>query len=327
MTAELDTHLEIVVAQFQEGKVIPFLGAGASLSARPEGATFDPLDHTLLPNGDELAGWLLKRHKLQPPRPDDLLTVAQLVSLMLGPAELYDTLHKVFDADYATTPVHDLIARLPGVARQRGWTPLQVVVTTNYDDLMERALRAAGEPFDVITYLAVGDDVGQFVHVLPDGQRRLIRRGAAKRYPTEYLPLDQDGFLVRPAIVKLHGAVDRLQVDRDSYVISEDHYIDFLSRFDLHALIPAQILARLSASHFLFLGYKLRDWNVRAILKRIWQSQLSGRISWAILTNPDDLDVLSWEEKKVRIFRRPLAEYVAELTLRLDALPAPAAAE
>ena len=34
-------------------------------------------------------------------------------------------------------------------------------------------------------------------------------------------------------ILKIHGAVDRTDSDRDSYVITEDHYIDYLTRTDI----------------------------------------------------------------------------------------------
>ena len=30
--------------------------------------------------------------------------------------------------------------------------------------------------------------------------------------------------------MKIHGAVDRAEPDRDSYVITEDHYIDYLTK-------------------------------------------------------------------------------------------------
>ena len=43
---------------------------------------------------------------------------------------------------------------------------LQVILTTNYDDLLERALEEAGEPYDLITYIASGpaEYRGRFMH-------------------------------------------------------------------------------------------------------------------------------------------------------------------
>ena len=75
----------------------------------------------------------------------------------------------------------------------------------------------------------------------------------------------------RSVILKIHGAVDRSSPDGedDSFVITEDHYIDYLTRTDLANLVPITLAAKLRRSHFLFLGYSLRDWNLRVILHRI----------------------------------------------------------
>ena len=71
-------------------------------------------------------------------------------------------------------------------------------------------------------------------------------------------------------ILKIHGAVDRADAEADSYVITEDHYIDYLARENVARLIPAYLMARMRTSHFLFLGYGMRDWNLRVILRSIW---------------------------------------------------------
>ena len=57
---------------------------------------------------------------------------------------LYRYLHEVFDANYPPTSLHRLFARLPAVLRENG-RPQLLVLTTNYDDLLERAFTEAGE--------------------------------------------------------------------------------------------------------------------------------------------------------------------------------------
>jgi hypothetical protein len=39
-------------------------------------------------------------------------------------------------------------------------------------------------------------------------------------------------------------------------------------------------------SHFLFLGYSMRDWNLRVILSRIWGAQQLDLKSWAVQREP-----------------------------------------
>ena len=52
-----------------------------------------------------------------------------------------------------------------------------LVLTTNYDDLVERALAEAGEPFDVVWYEAKrGPQQGRFVHRTPSGDVIPIER-------------------------------------------------------------------------------------------------------------------------------------------------------
>ena len=78
---------------------------------------------------------------------------------------------------------------------------------------------------------------------------------------------------------------------RTNYVVTEDDYIDYLPTPD-H--IPAQILDKLRASRRLFLGYTLRDWNARVLLRRIWQDKLPTEDSWAIAHEPDVFEKASW---------------------------------
>ena len=82
-------------------------------------------------------------------------------------------------------------------------------------------------------------------------------------------------------IVKIHGAVDGTVGDyrwKDNYVITEDHYIDYLSKSPIESLVPVQVLDKLRESHCLFLGYPVRDWNLRVFLKRIWERKARRQI-------------------------------------------------
>jgi hypothetical protein len=320
VTEELDRHFRIVVPQIRDGKVVPFLGAGANLTSRPSEATWNPIERLYLPSGVELASYLADRHEYQFPDRDNLVRVAEYIALTVGDGPLYDSLRELFDADYPITPLHRLMARLPRILRERGIPPVQLIVTTNYDDLLERAFREEDEPFDVVAFMAVGDEAGKFLHLSPDGEPRLIEEGEANEY--RHLPLNEEGRLVRPVILKLHGAIDRQHSDRDSFVITEDDYIEYLGLGDISGLIPVTLRVTLKRSNFLFLGYSLRDWNLRAILYRIWSAQRTGYKSWAIQYRPDELDKQAWDQRGVQILDIPLDEYVAELQERLEHLPA-----
>jgi hypothetical protein len=309
MQDSLEPHFHNIVRASFEGALIPLLGAGVNLSGRPERAAWEPGRFDSLPSGAELAGHLASYFDYQSGDGGgmrDLVRVAQYVAVISGSGPLYNRLHRVFDGDYEPSPVHRLFARLPALLRQRG-TAHQLIVTTNYDDAMERALREEGETFDVVTYIAEGEFRGKFNHFRPDGQVVLIET------PNQYGQHGELSLEQRTVVLKVHGAVDRPSGERDSFVITEDHYIDYLTRTDIADLVPVTLTAELRHSHFLFLGYSMRDWNLRVILHRIWgQQQLSWR-SWAVQLNPEPIEQQFWSMRGVEILDQDLDEYVNAL--------------
>ena len=148
---------------------------------------------------------------------------------------------------------------------------------------------------------AVGQQRGKFTHHRHDGSSTTIYE------PNTYFDLTTDE---RTVILKIHGAVDRADQSRDSYVITEDHYIDYLARTDVSKLFPVTLVEKLRRSHCLFLGYSLRDWNLRVILNRIWGDETLRSKSWAIQLNPDPVDEGLWRSRDVMIMDVQLEEYI-----------------
>jgi hypothetical protein len=184
-------------------------------------------------------------------------------------------------------------------------------VTTNYDDALERTFADEGEPYELVTYIAEGKDRGRFRHFRADGKVTVIDR------PNKYNDLRLDR---SPVIAKIHGAVDR-RSHLDSYVITEDHYIDYLTRADVGGLFPVNLGMKLRASHFLFLGYSLRDWNLRVMLYRLWAEQQGMTYnSWAIQSDPDPIDERAWDERGVDILPVSCQDFVSALGVEVEKL-------
>ena len=217
-------------------------------------------------------------------------------------------------ADFVPGPVHRLLAEVPALLRRRGVNH-QLIVTTNYDRAMERALTEASEEFDVVSYVATGTDKGRFVHTSPDGKATLID------VPNSYGGLSLDE---RTVILKLHGQVD---VDparnRESFVVTEDDYIDYVAHVDVSSLVPVTLAAVLRRSHFLFLGYSLRDWYPRGVLYRTWGEQRLTYRSWAVDSRPRPVERELWRHRDVESVDAPLETYVEELRARLTNGAAP----
>jgi SIR2-like domain len=311
--AKHQQHYGNLINFLLDGRVVPFLGAGANLCGRPPDVAWPDAGRSYLPSGSELSAHLAKEFNVSGDA--DLARVSQFVALTTGTGGLFGSLHDVFDHDYPPTALHQLLAELPALMRAKGHAPrFQLIVSTNYDDVLERAFQVAGEPYDLVTYISEGDTRGKFQHTDPAGTARVID------IPNQYRELSLEK---RTIILKIHGAINRAVADGegDSYVITEDHYIDYLTRTDLANLVPVTLTAKLRKSHFLFLGYGLRDWNLRVILHRIAGEQRLNYQSWAIQRHPTTLDEKFWGRRDVDILDIDLARYIAAVRGRLRLLP------
>jgi hypothetical protein len=315
------TDAERIASYLAEGSVVTVLGSGANAVDRD-----GPWRHGAgsLPDTAELARHLAGRFRVEP-ETDDLARVSQHVSLTEGRVDLYRTLRELLiKAGGEPSSVHRFAARLPGRLRDLSRERYQLVVTTSYDTALERAFDAVHEPYDLVVFVATGEHKGRFVHVPwwdPDGN------GAkAITVPNEYvdLPIDEDGALERTVIVKLHGGgVDLGQRGpnlRDNFVITEDDYIGYLTQSPVESLIPLQILNKIRDSHFLFLGYRMRDWTLRVFLQRIWGEQQVEARSWAVDPGVDGVERELWEHFGVNVLEEPLPGFMNNLERELGRL-------
>jgi hypothetical protein len=307
MPDELGHVYDLIIRRLVRGKVVPVLGAGVNLCERPPHASWERGRY--LPSGQELADELAKYIGNVAIDGQDLARVSQYVAATEGEGSLYDELHDVFDANYPPTILHRFLARLCRRIREAEEVrECMLIVTTNYDDALERAFADENEPYELVTYIAEGKDRGLFRHVTTNGELTLIR------VPNEYVNLRLDQ---RTVIAKIHGAVDRIH-GADSFVITEDHYIDYITRADVAGLFPVTLAAKLRRSHFLFLGYSLRDWNFRVMLYRLWGEQEGKNFkSWAIQKDPDPIDRAAWDERGVDILPVSVEDFVAAVGQRL----------
>src|SRR5260370_12973197 len=130
MSQQLTPPYPFILDRLNSGEVIPFLGAGASLGGRAPNAKGKKGIKEFLPLGNELAGHLAERTKFPPEEARDLTKVAQYCNVAIVRKALNTELRDIFNYDYPLTPVHTFLASLDA--------PL-LIITTNYDDLIERA--------------------------------------------------------------------------------------------------------------------------------------------------------------------------------------------
>jgi hypothetical protein len=312
---ELDRGVRAVARKLLKGMVVPLLGAGVNACGRPPDFTWRPSERQFLPTGGELAAYLAEEFDApeELARSQDLTRVSQFIdSVEASGGELYQTLDQIFGADYAPGPVHQFFARkLAPLLRARG--QLQVILTTNYDTALERAFEREEEPYDLITYIASSPKEyrGRFMHWAPGDPPP----------PPQVIESANDYRLApekRTVILKLHGAVQRGPSEGDNYVITEDHYIEYLTHPDITTQLPSLVTDKLRNSSYLFLGYGMKDWNLRAILRRIWGEQQSTYGSWAIQNQVDPIERSFWQKRNVEILDLDVEDYIARLSTALD---------
>jgi hypothetical protein len=323
LTIDWNEHFNQVVASFKAGDVVPFLGAGANMCDRPGSGQWKPKHSDFLPNAIELSSYLADEFTYSGQNRNDLIQVSQYASVMRGRQPLNRKLHEVFVPNvvsYAPTRLHRFLAELPGRLRELGCeTPYQLIVTTNYDTLLETAFKAIGEKYHLVTYMSGGRLAqSKFLHYKPDSEEPIpIEK------PNEYVDLPVKTHyseITQTVILKIHGAA-RDNLEESSFVITEDDYIEYLTLInpDMSKLLPAILVNKLKNSSKLFLGYSLRDWNMRALLHQIWKEQMikGSFASWAIQLKVDSVDQKSWESRGVEILTENLEKYIEELKSRL----------
>lgn len=297
MPVEVEPPYLLIREELEKSMVVPFLGAGAARSlGRREGAT-------ALPSAGELSLMLAKTTSFPSEDPRDRSDLAKVASYfveMNGRKLLRRQLRSHLAVNAAPGAVHEYLASLPGH---------RLIITTNYDTLLEQALRAANKPFHLVVHPIERDDWRGSVLWWPPGATE------PQTPATNVLDIDLDASTV---VYKMHGTVSANQ-EWDNFVITEDDYTDFLSQMSGgNSAIPAIFQAHFRERNFLFLGYSLSDWNLRVVLKNLSRHlQAEGRsadfAAWAVQRNPSLFERKLWAKRNVEIFDLEIDEFVARL--------------
>jgi hypothetical protein len=145
-------------------------------------------------------------------------------------------------------------------------------LTTNYDLYMEKALEAR--------------------YRTPRSE--LCRWNKALQFRYKDTLSDAEPEMGRPVVFHLHGSI----ADQDSFVLTEDDYLDFMvnaRRFErdpdpMARVIPLSVDEIIARNSLLFVGYGLKDWDLRVLLRALVQSadKTAQKLSVSVQLEPDD---------------------------------------
>lgn len=263
---------EEVCKTIESGKCILFLGAMAS-AATIDGTKFQYKKAP--PSGAELSRRLAKKCEY----PDQDITNLQRVSLFYqfrhgGSRQLLvEAIREEItkyrgpegneenEEDILPSPALHILAELP----------FPIIITTNYDRLFDIVLGRAN---------TLGGKPKQPIITIYDPE---------PNQPPETVPLDPSE--EKPILLKLHGDIDRPK----SIVVTEEDYIRFIHKMSLphHHPIHPNIRARLNTWPILFVGYSLKDYNLRLLFRTLrWHVDIADfPISYSVDPYPDNIIV------------------------------------
>jgi hypothetical protein len=279
--SKTDRVLEVVGEAVRNQQCILFLGAGVH-APPPDGSPFSYPAELRPPIGKalsrELAAACDFAARFPGEDPGDLQRVALAYEIDRSRARLVDAITDAVDTGREPSPMLRALARLP----------FALVITTNYDQLFERALREAG------------------------------KRPRASVYKPEAGPTTdvRNATADAPVIYKLHGDIS----ERESLVVTDEDYIQFVLRMsdkDPYDPIPLSLKFFLTGSPTLFVGYSLLDYNLRLLFKALrWKIDAANAPDmYSVDFHPDALiqDVWQSQRRYVKFIAEDVWSFVPRL--------------
>jgi hypothetical protein len=266
-TTEISSMVELVAEAVKEKGCVLFLGA--AVHARPpDGSLFEYPEAVRPPVGETLSRALAKKcdfeRRFDKESPANLQRVALAYELGRSRRALVDEIAKAVDEKTEPSPILHALARMD----------FSIIITTNYDQLFEQALRMAGKKPRVAVY--------------------------KPEHNNEPTVDPRDPTAKSPIIYKLHGDIER----RESLVITDEDYIQFVLRMgdkEPFDPIPMSLKYYLTGGKTtLFLGYSLLDYNLRLLLKTLRHKIDSANVPemYSVDRQPDELILKVWENER-----------------------------
>ncbi len=246
-----------LLQRIKVGKCTPFLGAGVNSG--------------ILTVGSEIAQKLAETHGCPFEDTADLARVTQVLAVendpMFPKEEVLRLLSEQLEKWKQSVDVNDFFGSEDQPLGVLAGLPLPIYMTTNYDDLIVKALETHRK----------------------DPKRELCRWN---KYVTGKVSVFDSaaGFEPTPAtpiVFHLHGH-DEVP---ESLVLTEDDYIDFLVNISRRQdLLPARIQQAMTGASLLFVGYRLADLDFRVLFRGLVESLEGGlrRFSVAVQLPPQD---------------------------------------
>ncbi|HEX5886604.1 MAG TPA: SIR2 family protein [Pyrinomonadaceae bacterium] len=245
--------------------------------------------------------------------PEPLTSITSYYEKLLGRDKLWRTLTEIFRTKNTPTLTHRLLAQSAQYHLAQQGALDYLIITTNYDCLMESALDELKVPYVVLTTNR-GNKPKVLIRcssTVPDGED-LKRKYFNTVFPYNFQMMKATSLVI---IYKIHGCINsELEYADEGVVISDNDYVDYVSQMArTDGVIPAHVTELMREKPFWFLGYSLSDWNVRSIyetLKARSNPDQRPTKDYAVTRKVGPFEKLFFDKNDITIFEVELNEFV-----------------
>jgi hypothetical protein len=286
-----------IAESIRNGRCILFLGSAIHREA-PNGSEYDYRLETRPLVGNDLSNLLAGECDYPDTDRNNLQRVSWYYEWYWSRSRLVSTVKDAVHKNREPSPILRGLARLG----------FPLVVTTNYDQLYEQALvQVATEK------------------TTDNGNRESGSSGPRKTfekcvYSPHSTAVTKDCIAQPsrdcPYLLKIHGDVDQ----SESIVITDEDYIQFVLRMSDRAQykpVGRSMLTHLATWPTLFIGYRLKDYNLRLLFKSLrWKLDVANiPDAYAVDHQPDVLIRDVWQNRLryVRFIEKNLWDFVPDL--------------
>jgi hypothetical protein len=273
--------LELVADGVRKHQCILFLGAGVH-APPPEGSGFAYPGDERPPSGAALSRELARTCGLAERYPNEDLGNLQRVALFF---EIERSRHQLVEAVRDAVQVN---RRPSPMLRALAELDFPLIITTNYDQLLENALAAAGKQPRVAVYTPELEPTTDYRDPTPES----------------------------PVVFKIHGDIAR----PETIVVTDEDYIQFVLRMsnkDPYDPVPLTLKFYLTGWTTLFVGYSLLDYNLRLLFKTLrWKIDSANLPDmYSVDYHPDPLifDVWHNQRRYVKFIAQDVWSFVPKL--------------
>jgi len=290
--AYLEDVMVTIASIVKTGKCILFLGAGVHC-APPIDSEYSYPEEQRPPLGNAFSEELAAKTGFASRFPSEgvanLQRVAQDYETRNNRSNLIRELKEAMYVGKRPSPALSLLADLD----------FPLIITTNYDQLFEDALRERRKRPFISVY----------------------KKNEERDETTDDYPFDEDPTPDRPFVFKIHGDI----VDApESIVITDEDYIQFVLRMsdkqEYHP-VPETMRFHFKKWPTLFIGYSLKDYNLRLLFKTLrWKIDRSGfPLAYSVDLYPDPLvfDVWFQQRRYINFLAQDVWTFVPELHRRV----------